>query len=384
MRTRPLAVGEPAPWFVCRTRANAAYAFDTVAGRYVVISFFGSSTDPASAKVLDGIRVHRHRFDDRNFCFFGVSTDPGDEQRDTLTDSIPGIRFFWDFDKSVSSLFGALQADGAYRAISYVLDPALRVLAALPMSDAPDARVNSLVDLLDRLPPVGAPYFAILQAPVLILPHVFEPKLCQSLIAYYDAHGGQDSGFMRDVGGRTVGIVEYGHKRRRDCIVEDEVLRQACVTRIHDRLVPEVHKAFQFRATRMERYIVACYDAANRGHFRPHRDNTTRGTAHRRFAVSLFLNTGDYQGGFLGFPEFGSGLYSAPVGGAAVFSCSLLHEATVVTQGRRYMFLPFLYDDAARSVRDENSLYVDTMVTTTSNDAAQQSAAVDTSQKTHR
>jgi hypothetical protein len=77
------------------------------------------------------------------------------------------------------------------------------------------------------------------------------------------------------------------------------------MVRIHDRLVPEIDKAFQFTVTRMERHIVACYDAAEEAHFRPHRDNTTKGTAHRRFAVSLFLNTGAYEGGLLRFPEFG-------------------------------------------------------------------------------
>ena len=109
----------------------------------------------------------------------------------------------------------------------------------------------------------------------------------------------------------------------------------------------------------MERYIVACYDANEEGRFRPHRDNTTKGTAHRRFAVSLFLNTGAYDGGFLRFPEFGSGLYSVPTGGAVVFSCSMLHEATTVTRGRRFMFLPFLYDDAARRIREENFQFLE-------------------------
>ena len=45
----------------------------------------------------------------------------------------------------------------------------------------------------------------------------------------------------------------------------------------------------------MERYIVACY-APGAGHFRPHRDNTTLGTAHRKFAVTINLNAGDYDG----------------------------------------------------------------------------------------
>ena len=76
-------------------------------------------------------------------------------------------------------------------------------------------------------------------------------------------------------------------------------------------------------------------------------------------AVSLFLNSGEYEGGFLRFPEYGSALYAAPTGGAVVFGCSMLHEATRVTRGKRYMFLPFLYDDAAALVRQENSKYLE-------------------------
>ena len=37
-----------------------------------------------------------------------------------------------------------------------------------------------------------------------------------------------------------------------------------------------------------------------------------------------------------------------------VFSCSMLHEATPVTRGRRYAFLPFLYDEAGAAIRDAN------------------------------
>lgn len=37
-----------------------------------------------------------------------------------------------------------------------------------------------------------------------------------------------------------------------------------------------------------------------------------------------------------------------------VFSCSLLHSVSKVTAGRRYAFLPFLYDDAAARIRDAN------------------------------
>jgi predicted 2-oxoglutarate/Fe(II)-dependent dioxygenase YbiX len=163
---------------------------------------------------------------------------------------------------------------------------------------------------------------------------------------------------MRDVGGKTVGLVDYSHKRRMDCEIRDEGLVKAAQQRLARRVIPAIQKAFQFNATRIERHIVACYDATDGGHFRAHRDNTTLGTAHRRFAVTMNLNAEEYEGGDLWFPEFGRRAYRATTGGAVVFSCSLLHEATPVTRGRRYAFLPFLYDDAAAQVRERNRQYL--------------------------
>jgi predicted 2-oxoglutarate/Fe(II)-dependent dioxygenase YbiX len=108
----------------------------------------------------------------------------------------------------------------------------------------------------------------------------------------------------------------------------------------------------------MERYVVACYAAEDGGHFRAHRDTTTKGTAHRRFAVSINLNS-DYDGGTIAFPEYSSNQFKPPVGGALVFSCSLLHEVERVTRGERYAFLPFLYDEAAAEIRLSNNPHLD-------------------------
>lgn len=369
MRSAPLMPGEPAPWFVSRTATRARFTFDVAAGRVVVLSFFGSSTDPRAVGLLEAVRRARGFFNDTDRCFFGVCTDPDDERDGRVVDAEPGIRFFWDFDREVSAQYGAVTPDGGYRMLTYVLDAALRVVAVFEPGDTVDP-VASLFGLLGRLPPAVPAFRAPEHAPVLVLPRVFEPALCETLCRYFDSKGGEDSGFMRDVNGVTTKIIDYAHKRRRDRTIDDESLRRACMARIHDRLVPEIRKAFQFQVTRMERYIVACYAADEAGHFRPHRDNTTKGTAHRRFAVSLFLNTGDYDGGLLRFPEFGSAVYSAPRGGAVVFSCSLLHEATAVTRGRRYMFLPFLYDEAGRRVREQNFRFLDPALADRGDDAA--------------
>lgn len=357
--------GEPAPWFVARSSGSPRFHFDTVAGRYVVLCFFGSAAEPRSRGVLDEILRHRDVFDDVNACFFGISIDPEDERTGRIHESVPGFRLFWDFDRSISRLYGACAGEAAddrsaegYRPFSLVLDERLRVVAALPFGDQIDQHVGRVLQVLSTLPRLEPPRMAGVPAPVLVVPRVFEPEFCRTLIRYYGAHGGEESGFMVDAGGKTVAVHDYGHKRRRDQQITDAELRKACQARIYHRLVPQIHRAFQFRATRVERYIVACYDSVDRGHFRAHRDNTTRGTAHRRFAVSLNLNTGEYEGGLLWFPEFGRQRYAPPVGGAVVFSCSLLHEATPVTQGRRYAFLPFLYDDAAARIRQENRRFL--------------------------
>ncbi len=359
MRTALIGLGEPAPWFTCRTETRDRFVFDTVAGRYLVLSFLGSAADPISAQLLSQLATIRQRFDDQNLSFFGVTVDPEDERLQRLSASLPGVRFFWDFERTVSRLYGAQQEDGSYRRVTYVLDPMLRVIAVLPLQSSAEAHMPALLSVLDRLPAIGPAYRANLQAPVLVLPRVFEAELCQALMDYYRSQGGEASGFMQDIDGKTVMRLGRDHKVRRDCALEDEELRRACMRRIRQRVVPQLERAFQFHATRMERYLLGCYDASEGGHFRAHRDNTTKGTAHRRFAISLFLNSGDYEGGFLRFPEFGPGLYSAPPGGAVVFSCGLLHEATAVTQGQRYMFLPFLYDEAARQVRQDNQHFLD-------------------------
>jgi predicted 2-oxoglutarate/Fe(II)-dependent dioxygenase YbiX len=122
-------------------------------------------------------------------------------------------------------------------------------------------------------------------------------------------------------------------------------------------VVPEIAKVHQFNVTRMERYIVSCYAAEDGGHFSTHCDNTTNCTAHRRFGVSVNLND-DFDGGEVSFPEYGPRSFKAPPGGAVVFSRSLLHRVSKVTRGRRYAFLPFLYDDAAARLREENARYV--------------------------
>ena len=355
--------GDPAPRFQAATAGNPQYNFDTVAGRYVVLCFFLSSGTPGAAAALEAVAANRHRFDDERLCFFGVTVDPNDKDNGRVQQSLPGVRYFWDFEGSVSRLYGAVPREAVVgetfnaRQFWIVLDPILRVLDVIPFKPE-GADCAELFACLDALPPPHLHAGQPLQAPVLFLPNVFEPAFCRRLIDLHEADGGQDTGFMNDVAGKTVERVDSGRKRRRDFIVEDESVILVVQRRIKRRIVPEIARLFYFDATRIERYLVGCYTAEDGGHFAAHRDNTTRGTAHRRFAVSINLND-DFDGGEVSFPEYGPRGFKPPVGGAVVFSCSLMHAVSTVSRGRRYAFLPFVYDEAAARIRAANNQFLD-------------------------
>lgn len=346
--TPPLTIGDPLPWFSAESIGDRPdYVVQNAAGRFILFALHGSSNSPAGRAMLGLADAHRALFDDGERSFFSLSVDPADAER--LAPQLPGVRHLLDRGGDAARRLGALTGETAgdlrFQPMWLIADPYFRVLARF----APDQGEAAIACLEAMRVPAEDP------VPILRLPRVLEPELCRRLIDGYEADGGRPSGFMRDVDGRTRELLDPRHKQRSDWNISDETLRRGISDRIRRRLVPEIAKAFQFQATRIERHIVACYDASVGGYFRSHRDNTSFGTAHRRFAVTINLNAEDYQGGDLRFAEYSPRCFRAPTGGAVVFSCSMLHEATPVTAGTRYAYLTFLYDDAAAEVRRRNN-----------------------------
>lgn len=358
-----LGVGDPAPWFAGRTAANPEFHFDTIAGRYVVLCFFGSAGNPAVAAMLGELWRRTDVFDGRHAMLWGVSCDAEDERTGRIADQPPGCRVFWDFDFRISALYGICErADAAtpwrYSPTTVILDPNLRVLAVFPFP-GPGAHATRVADYVSLLPRWGRAEPGTPSPPILICPRVFEPAFCRELIALYERHGGEESGVMRTdpVTGQTIGVMDRRAKQRRDYTIMEPEMRQRILAAFRRRLFPEVHKAFQFEATQVERYLIACYSAEEGGHFGSHRDNLTKMTSHRQFAVTVNLNAEEYEGGGLRFPEYDRRVYWPPTGGALVFSCTVLHEATPVTKGRRYCLLPFLEGAAAAIARQRREAW---------------------------
>jgi peroxiredoxin len=359
-----LAPGVRAPLFRAVNRANPKYGFSSVAGRFIVLSFFGSSRQEPGSTFIKQIMNSGTLFDDEQVSFFGVTLDPNDYSEDKLQDRYPGIRFFFDLDSEIYRLYDVLinktekKGDVTFAPFTFVLDPSLRILKIFNWNN-PEQHFAELKEYLDSLDRLNVPKYLVPSAPVLNVPRILEPEFCEHLISLYKTNGGEVSGFVKEAKGKSYIKVDDGFKRRRDYFIEDKEIRDAIKHRIFHRLLPEIERAYNFKCTKIERYIVACYDSETGGFFKPHKDNTTKATAHRRFAVTINLNADEYDGGNLRFPEYGRAEYRAETGGAIVFSCSLLHEATPIISGKRYATLPFLYDDEAAKIREQNNAFLD-------------------------
>lgn len=334
-------IGELAPLFAARSGDIAQFHISGLGGRHIVLCFLGVNPEPAVAALDMLAAAATGMREDHAICFAVVA----DAEAAVVRQRWPRLRLFHEQVPARLYPLYNVGPEGGW----IVIDTAMRILMRAPLSQG-----VAVLARVAALPGAGLLAAADMPAPVLTVPGIFEPELCRYLIALYQQNGGADSGFMRDVNGQTVGVIDHSFKRRRDFDITDDAVKLATRQRIERRLIPMITRALGFRTTRMERYIVACYDSSEGGFFSPHRDNNTRGTAHRRFAVTINLNADEFEGGELRFPEFGPRTYRAPTGGAVVFCCSLLHEATPVTAGTRYAFLPFLYDEEAAKQREAN------------------------------
>ena len=320
-RRGQLGVGERAADFVLRGPAGVPARFYAHAGgRPTAVVFSPDGDDPRLVDLADRLVG---RADVASLCI--MSDEPAADI---------GLPVWWDRGGTVTAAYGVVAGE----LTAVVLDPNLRVVGVV----LGDRLAEQVVALLDGAVHGDSAEQVVTQAPVLLIPRVLSAAYCERLIRQWEQDGGVDTGVARASGD----VLDASYKRRRDHTVGDPQLVRELSLVIGRRVLPEVHKAFAFQATRFEGFKIACYDATTGGFFRPHRDNLTPSTTHRVFALTLNLNDG-YEGGQLRFPEYSNQLYQPDAGAALVFACAHLHEVRDVTAGRRFVLLSFLYGEPA-------------------------------------
>lgn len=241
---------------------------------------------------------------------------------------------------------GAFRADAEGPAVLVVLDANVRITATLT-ADAQDLQAALRDHLTAAQRDLDDPV-VVQHAPVLLVPGALDDAWCDRLVELWASSETTETGVEASTGDGRGEVTDALRKRRRDLTVTDADLVRELTQTIGRRVLPELRKAFAYRANRFEGFKIGCYEDATSGFFAPHRDNLSPSTAHRRFALTLNLNDG-YEGGELRFPEYGQQRYRPARGEALVFSGSHLHEVLSVTSGRRFVLLSFLFgDDAVR------------------------------------
>jgi predicted 2-oxoglutarate/Fe(II)-dependent dioxygenase YbiX len=343
-----VVLGDPVPWFSAPLVTGGSFDLHVSAGRWVALSFLGSPANPRAMAELAELASASAALHEDHAIIGCVFTAPPADIASLAAISNSKLFCLADYDGAITRAFGAQEMPR-----TVVLDPMLRAIADIAW-DNPQGHAQTVRNVLGGLPAVddsaGVPMFA----PALMVPRVFSFEICDFLVQFYDQQGGVDSGFQFDVAGKTTTLSDWRLKRRSDVAVAAPEVRELVRGQIVRRLVPAIEQFFQFRATRMDRCIVACYDSEVGGHFHRHRDNVNAGAQHRRFAVSINLNN-NFEGCDLMFPEFGRKAYRPSEGGALVFSCGALHQVTPVTKGRRYAFLAFLYGEEDVKKREANN-----------------------------
>ena len=324
----PLEAGDIAPPFRLMAQGGEPIdpASDLVAGKPLLILFWPRGTMlPSDAEDLAQAVAAA---DGRN-----VIAVPAGAAQPSIAD---GYELAFDADGTVFRLFNA------------EVEPRIVLIAPNRHILYMGTDTGAARAALARIAPSRQTVVMASHPPVLVVPDVFSRADCQRLINIFAMQGqvfvepGHDNlpPGNHDVKQR---IPDYGRKDRIDHWVRQPETVAFINDRLGRRLLPEIERSFQFKITRHEAYRIGCYQGERGGELHGHRDNTHPKVAHRKFACSVNLNTEQFEGGELRFPEFGNQLYRPETGAGIVFSSSLLHEPLHVTSGRRFVLLCFLY-----------------------------------------
>ncbi len=333
-----LQCGERAPDFVLPLRNGVQTRFYARAGGKPTALFFYKDTEAgAFLQFAEALQ----EYSSREITVVAVRHEAENLISLQKSEPAPSFSDFLDAGGKVRLKY-RLQPEAA--ALMFLLDANLRVLQSFKLDD-----IDTTCKEVEAITKTGVtqiePKTNLTHAPVLQISNVLDENICEYLMRHWQHQGNVETGVEQSSAGQRQETFDGKKKRRRDHTVTDPELLKLLSATVGSRVMPEVQKAFSFRATRFEGFKITCYDAADNGVFHAHRDNLSPATAHRRFALTLNLNS-DYEGGYLRFAEYAPHLYRPDAGSAVVFSCSHLHEVTEVTAGKRFTLLSFLFGEA--------------------------------------
>jgi peroxiredoxin/predicted 2-oxoglutarate/Fe(II)-dependent dioxygenase YbiX len=341
---RELQVGDLAPRLVHPDTRGSVFDLtaDHIAGRFWVLVFCPGDGNDADKALEKFARVYA-AFEASGAGIVGVcaTKSAGDPERRS---SLP-FPLLLGVDDAIFRAYGVQTATAGLegRTVTVLLRPNGHVLDIL----SGDEQAAAVLAILTRSRDTNRVLVNAPHPPVLIVPDVLSRADCQDLISIYENSDVPLVHFTEVRADQDVKTQnpDYGRRDRLDHLLNTQGVRESLSRKLLRRLLPDIKKAFQYEVKAFEGFRLARYQGERQGKPHGHRDNSKPEGAYRRFAMSMNLNSEEFSGGELRFPEYGPQLYKPDTGAAIVFSCSILHEALAVTEGRRFVLITFLFSE---------------------------------------
>ncbi|MGH7126316.1 MAG: redoxin domain-containing protein [Stellaceae bacterium] len=338
----PLAVGDIAPPCALSTPGGETVDLrgDAVAGHPLVLAFWPRFNTDAVKSAMAALAAALPALEVEGASVFALTLASA---RAASEASAP-VPVLLDRDGKAFAAFGAGTRD---QPTTIVLRPNNHVYAVLKAEAGGQA--EAALSAVRALAAERKASGQVPHPPILVVPDVLSLEDCRRLIEVYETRGKVfvEPGHGEDqmTSDYKMRIPEYGRADRIDHWIVDKDTAGFIDGRLGSRLFPEIRKAFQYPVTRRERMRIGCYTGSRGGEAHGHRDDSEVISAHRRFAMSINLNSEAFEGGALRFLEYGDQGYRPATGAAIVFSSSILHEALEVRAGRRFVLLAFLFGE---------------------------------------
>jgi len=334
---RAFGIGDHSPIFSCPDCEGGLFdLYSDVIGQPTVMLFAGAD----SLDVLSDILPPTTAFDFADAQVVTFLTGSPENAREAKEAVDWPYQTAADVNAEITDGFASLT--GIEAPAAYVLDSNQRIAAMIRIDEVGSNLPRWLKKQIDNAahPPCDDLVTGV--APALIVPRVLDPGDCRWLIDLWRRNEKVEGQVALGETAATRNDVVKTFKRREDYVIQDMETEQKVINLVMPRLAPEVSKIFHFENWNIEAFRIGCYKATDKGFFHVHRDDCNPNVKHRKYAVTINLNAGEYKGGDLRFPEYGNQHYRPDTGGAIVFSCSMLHEVVPVTAGERFVLLTFL------------------------------------------
>ncbi len=172
------------------------------------------------------------------------------------------------------------------------------------------------------------------QAPILQIPMVFEPALCEKMFSLWNNSMMGKADLMSEQEKKDVSL--------------------AIDLRLGTRIAPRLKTAFRYQPQFREPPRIWCHEDLPLNQF--FNCNADVSSKHREFGIMIALQCVPVEGGTVEFTEYGPTRYTVKTGEALVFSCDLLQRIFPVTQGQRFWYITFLHSQEQLSKQHEQAL----------------------------